>query len=446
MPKDAQGHALSGATAEAIRHYDSAVAAYNQAFGDAMGGFSAAIAAAPDFVMPRLARGWLLSQSRDPSVVPRARDELNAAIGLPMNEREQGHAAALGKAVDGARFSAVGLLDRHLMRFPFDTLAHQIALLSDLALGRSRWMRDRLGRAMPLWSKDIPGYAPMQTFHAFGLEENAHYAWAEDLARGASEAVPNSYFVHHTVSHVMEMTGRPEDGVGWMTAREPLWASAAHPNRDHIWWHKALYHLDLGQYEAALTIYDGPFLSAEKALAISLTHASALLWRLDTLGVDAGERWSALLRRWDGHADGRCLAFADLHAVMAELRSGQEAAAERRLAAMRQAAAGSDEGAPAYRDAGVPFAEGLLAFHRGDYRAAIERMLPVRFNLWQLGGSHAQRDVFDWTIAEAAVRSGLRDVAISLANERLTLKPRSHVNRRFQRRAEALSATSALVE
>jgi tetratricopeptide (TPR) repeat protein len=439
MLKDAQGHALSGATADAVKHYDAAVAAYNQAYGDAIGGLDAAIAAAPKFVMPRLAKGWLLSQSRDPMIAPRAQAELQAAATLPMNERELGHAAALTKAVAGARYTAVGLLDRHLMRFPFDTLAHQIALLSDLALGRSRWMRDRLGRAIPLWSKDRPGYAPMLTFHAFGLEENGHYALAEEKARTASETIPNSYFVHHTVTHVMEMTGRPEDGVGWMTARESLWATASHPNRDHIWWHKALFYLDLGQYDAALSIYDGPFMASEKALAISLTHASALLWRLDTLGLDVFNRWQELLKRWDGHADGQCLVFADLHAVMAELRSGQEAAAEKRLASMRETAARSDEGAPVYRDVGVPFTEGMIAFHRGNYRQAIEHMLPVRFELWRVGGSHAQRDVFDWTIAEAAVRAESRDVAVSLANERLTLRPRSYVNRRFARNAEAIA-------
>ena len=107
---------------------------------------------------------------------------------------------------------------------------------------------------------------------------------------------------------------------------------------------------------------------------------------------------------------------------------------------MRETAAGTDEGAPVYREAGVPFAEGLIAFHRGDYRAAIEHFLPVRFALWQVGGSHAQRDVFDWTIAEAAVRSGNRAIAISLANERMTLKPRSHINRRFARNAEAIAS------
>jgi hypothetical protein len=103
-----------------------------------------------------------------------------------------------------------------------------------------------------------------------------------------------------------------------MATREPLWSSAAHPNRDRIWWHKSLYHLDLAPYEAALATFGGPFLASGKAQAISLTHASALLWRLDTMGVDGSDRWKAMLNRWDG----RCLAFADLHAIMAELRSG----------------------------------------------------------------------------------------------------------------------------
>ncbi len=438
MLMDAQGNAVTGATAEAVALYDQALRAFNLAYGNPMGGFDAAIAAAPDFAMARLAKAWLFFMSRDPVMIGRGRETMLTATDLPMNERERAHYAALDLATSRRRVSAVGALDRLLMTFPFDILAHQIALLSDLALGRSRWMRDRVARALPQWSKDRPGYAPLLGFHAFGLEENGGYAQAEDEGRTVAELEPHSYFAHHTVTHVMEMTGRPEDGIGWMAAREPLWSGTQNANRDHIWWHKALYHLDLGQHEAALAIYDGPFLSAEKPLANSLTHASALLWRLDTLGVDVAERWQALLRRWEGHADGKTLAFADLHAVMAELRSGQEAAAERRLAAMRESAAGSDEGAPVYREAGVPYAEGLIAFHRGRYAEALEHMLPARFDLFRIGGSHAQRDVFDWTLTEAAVRGGIADVAVSLAHERLTLKPRSFINRRFLRGAEGI--------
>ena len=68
---------------------------------------------------------------------------------------------------------------------------------------------------------------------------------------------------------------------------------------------------------------------------------------------------------------------------------------------------------------------------------------PARFAMWQVGSSRAQHHVFDWTVAEAAVWADSRDVAMSLANERLTLKPRSHVNRRFARNAAAITSAPA---
>ena len=213
----------------------------------------------------------------------------------------------------------------------------------------------------------------------------------------------------------------------------------SHLNQVHLWWHKALCHLELGQYEAALALYDGPIRATQRAVALSLTNASALLWRLDMLGCDIGERWRDLSALWENHADGKCLVFADIHAAMAELGSGREAAVERRLAAMRETAASGAEAAELYRTVGIPVVEGLRAFHRGAYNEAVERLLQARFDLWQIGGSHAQRDVVNWTLTEAAIRAGQRDVALSFANERLATRPRSAPNRRFLHRAEDIA-------
>jgi hypothetical protein len=146
---------------------------------------------------------------------------------------------------------------------------------------------------------------------------------------------------------------------------------------------------------------------------------------------------------WQGHADGKCLVFGDIHAAMAELRSGQERLVERRLKMMRETAANGAEAAGLYRTVGTPIVEGLAAFHRGAYAEAVELLLPVRFDLWQIGGSHAQRDVVDWTLTEAAVRAGQRDIALSLAHERLATRPRSAPNRRFLRLAQDVMADRA---
>jgi hypothetical protein len=440
MNQDAQGHHLSGATAEAAATYDEAVRAFNLVHGDAIGLFDTARQTAPDFAMAHLGKAWVFTVANDPGLRVHAAALVETVRPLKLNEREQGHLAALSHLMEGSRAAAVEVLDRHLMHYPFDIVAHQGAALTDGFLGRFHWVRDRSARALPLWSKGQPGYGTLLAMHGFGLEEAGDYTRAENESREAAELEPLSFWPHHTVAHVMEMTGRPEDGLGWMAAREDLWSGPGHVNQVHIWWHKALFHLELGQYDAALALYDGPICATQRPVALSLTNASALLWRLDTLGFDIGQRWRELTALWEGHADGQCLVFGDIHAAMGELRSGQEALVERRLEAMRETASNGAEAAGPYRTVGIPIVEGLMAFHRGAYAEAVELLLPVRFDLWQIGGSYAQRDVVNWTLTEAAIRAGQRDVARSLAYERVAARPRSVPNRRFLHHAEAIAA------
>src|SRR5438874_4709617 len=375
MIEDAQGYRLSGATAAAAAIYEQAVRAFNLVHGDSVGLFDKAREAAPDFAMATLGKAWVFAIANDPGLMTKAAALVETARGFALNEREQAHLAALSQVVQGARAAAVAVLERHLMQYPFDIVAHQAAALSDGFLGRFHRIRDRSARALPLWPKDMPGYGSLLAFHAFGAEEAGDYARAEDESREAAELEPLSFWPHHTVAHVMEMTGRPEDGLGWMAAREALWSTPGHMNQVHIWWHKALFHLELGQYEDALALYDGPIRATQRPLCLSLSNASALLWRLDTLGYDIGERWHDLANLWEDHADGKCLVFGDIHAAMAELRSGREALVERRLQAMCETAASEVEAAGLYRSVGIPVIEGFTAFHRGEYGTAVERLL-----------------------------------------------------------------------
>ena len=128
-----------------------------------------------------------------------------------------------------------------------------------------------------------------------------------------------------------------------------------------------------------------------------------------------------------------------LHALMAELGSGDDTAAEQRLGSMRRTAAGADEAGSIYCVAGAPLAEGLVSFHLGDYATAAQRLHAARPAARLIDGSHAQRDIVDWTLTEAALRGRQRDMAVAPAYERLALRPRSAVNRAFLRRAEGIA-------
>ena len=440
MTRDAQGHDLTSATAEAANSIDAAVRAYALAYGDPMGHFDAALAAAPDCAMAELGKAWLLAMSNDPAGVMTARTAVERIRSLPMNERERTHLAALAYAAAGHWASAATVFDRHQMRYPFDLMAHQTVMRLEGFLGRFHLTAGRTARALPLWSQDQPGYGILYSFYGFGLEELGDYARAEDVSRRAAELEPHGYWPHHAVSHVLEMTGRPGKGLEWMSEREPLWSGKDNTNRVHIHWHKALFHVELGAYEAALALLDGPIRATLRPVGTNLCNATALLWRLEMSGVEPGERWQDYARLWQGRANGATSVFNDIHSALTMLKAGDADGFTRLRAGMVETASAGTEQSPTWRDVGLPIVDGLREFTRGAYTQAVEQMLPARFSFARMGGSHAQRDIVDWTLTEAALRAGHRDVAVALANERLAHRPGSVPNGRFLAAAKQLEA------
>ncbi|SDJ13990.1 tetratricopeptide repeat protein [Billgrantia gudaonensis] len=434
MLTDRQGNALPGATADTLALYNQAIDAFNIYRGDPVTPLDQAIEAAPAFTMARIARAYLCALATEPAAAVAAKADLAVVKDSRLDDREASHVAALALLLAG-EWSAAGVaLDRHNLRYPHDLLALQAGHLIDFYRANARNLRDRLARVLPRWSPDMPGHSIALGLYAFGLEETGDYARAEETGRQALDRQPLDCWAHHAVAHVMEMQGRAQDGIGWMTAREPYWSGDDNLFKVHNWWHRALCHLDLGQTQEVLALYDGPIRQERSAVALDMIDASTLLWRLTLTGQDVGERWQELAAAWDQHADGRLYPFNDWHAVMAYLGAGRDDRVEELLATLRETDDNSETAAWA-RGIGLPLVEGFTAFWRGDHATAAERLHPVRFIANAFGGSHAQRDIIDWTLTEAALRGGNRDLAEGLANERLALKPHSLINRDFLRRA-----------
>jgi len=350
--------------------------------------------------------------------------------------------AALKLLVAGHWNGAADALNRHNMEHPHDLPALQFGHLLDFYRGNSRNLRDRIARALPFWDAGMPGQSIVVGMLSFGLEEMGDYVRAEEAGREATERDPLDCWAHHAVAHVMEMMGRPEDGIGWMIAREPHWSGKDNLFQVHNWWHRALYHLDLGQVERVLALYDGPIREDKSGVALDLVDAAALLWRLHLSGHDVGDRWTELSETWEAQADGALYAFNDLHGAMAHLGAGRDDALETMIASMQQTAGdnGNGDAAMFARDVGLPAVEGFTAFFRGDHDTAIDRLFGLRTIANRFGGSHAQRDILDWTLTEAALRGGNRAVAEAMAQERLAAKPHSPTNLGFLRRARALGS------
>jgi hypothetical protein len=259
--------------------------------------------------------------------------------------------------------------------------------------------------------------------HAFGLEECNLYAQAEQAGLAALERDPRGPWAIHAVAHVMEMQGRHADGIAWLTGREADWA----PDNGlavHLWWHRALFHLETLDTAAALALYDERIGGAAAVVNLQWLDCAALLWRLRLLGVQAPQRWRALAAAWAdpvGHAG--WYAFNDVHALIAAIGAGDEALADAIFESAREHAGRSADNRAMAAEVGLPLMRGLRAYARGDAAEAVDTLLPLRPHAHHFGGSHAQRDLIDQTLlAAAALPGGDRRVGRALLNERRLAK------------------------
>jgi hypothetical protein len=196
----------------------------------------------------------------------------------------------------------------------------------------------------------------------------------------------------------------------------------------HNWWHLALYHLDYGQVDQALRIYDRHIRPREGAPAIELVDASAMLWRMHLRGVDLGDRWRQVADAWEPMVEDGYYVFNDMHAVMAFVADGRDQAARRLMGVLTRRASGTGSNAAMTREVGLPACIAIRAFGDGFYDIAIDLLLSIRPIAHRFGGSNAQRDIISLTLMEAALRADKSNLARALAAERTDLKPSSPFN------------------
>lgn len=356
------------------------------------------------------------------------------------NERERMHAVAARAWFEGDFARSLRLYGDIVVAYPRDLLALQTAHIADFYLGQSTMLRDRIAQVLPHWSSDVPGYGYVLGMHAFGLEETALYARAEETGRRALDLNPRDPWAVHAVAHVMEMQGRIGEGIDWLSSRVDDWA----PDNAfafHNWWHLALYHLDLEEYSQALELYDSKIRPVQTPVALEMIDASALLWRFALRGFDVGDRWQPLADAWQPLASDGFYAFNDAHAVMALVGAARWTDVDAVLESLATAARGTGTNAMMSREVGLPVAKAFAAFGRGQYELAIDELLPVRAHAQRFGGSHAQRDVVHLTLVESALRAGRAALARALAAERINVKRSSPFNWQLMARALSTAGT-----
>lgn len=441
---DKRGNPVSYHSQAAIEALDRAadmLAAYQ---ADTLGAIDAIVAEHPDFALAHAMRAGALATATDKAFEDEAMKSAKAAEALApkANEREQLHIAGGRAWLDGDLERGIELWGRASMLYPRDLTALQLAHAGDFFLGYSHMLRDRVARVLSKWNRNVPGHGFVHGMYAFGLEESGDYAAAEMHGREAFGLNKQDGWAAHAVAHVMEMQGRAKEGIDFLEATSAGWEPGS-GFAYHLWWHKALFHLDMNDVTAALKLFDEKISGGGFGQALELIDGSAMLWRLHLLGHDVGKRWDDLVQKWETRIDHGYYVFNDVNAMMAFAATGNVAAQNRLIAAVKRAASGTGTNAMVSREVGLAACEGFAAFGRGEYARAIDLLAPVRGKANRYGGSHAQRDMFSWTLTEAAIRAGDRALADAFVAERLSWKPDSPVNRAWAVRAEKLTRKQA---
>ena len=376
------------------------------------------LVSAPDFALGQAIRGvscLLLGRAEMVNIAKAAYAE--ALTGAPATMREIAFVHALGDWLNGRPTRAAARMQVILNLNPRDALAMKMIQAIHFVMGRPDTMRASVEGVMAAWD-DHPARGYLLGCHAFSLEETGEFARAERIGRKGVELAPDDAWGLHAVAHVFDNTGRSRDGLNWLTGREASWA---HCNnfRFHVWWHRALMHLDLGEFDTALALYDADIRAEKTDDYRDISNAASLLSRLELEGVNVGNRWEELADLSENRASDGCLAFADLHYILALCGGERDRAAAGLIARMQSTRPAGNEARQVIAHPGLHVAQGLQAFAAGEYSVAWMHLRAGRADLQQIGGSHAQRDVFDRITIEAALRGGYTDAAGALLHDRM---------------------------
>jgi len=331
-------------------------------------------------------------------------------------------------------------------------------------------------KALANWEDTRPGYGFLMGLHAFGLEECGSYAEAEAAGRVAVQAEAADSWGVHAVGHVMEMEGRTGEGIAWLEGSRPLWG-ACNNFGYHLAWHLALFRLETVDYASVLDLYDRAIRPEPTDDFRDVANAVSLLWRLEQDGISCEGRWAELHALAFRRRTDTAYVFASLHYLLALIATGDLASATELVSALE--ASGTVPGASAgetarsgtgqtgvgpadlpeqaaiARSNGARIAKALLriadpagtarqvAAQTGQCVIGHGMAMPAR-ELWEaaaslqdVGGSHAQSDVFMRTLISVAQRSGDRVAADMLMRERQRLRHADRFDRVIAHRLSA---------
>lgn len=426
MHHDRRGHEMTTSSSEAAAALNTSLNNFLHWKSDVMPHVSAAIKADPEFGFAHVVSGLMLHGARNGNYRGAIEASIEAAKKCAdnMTERELLYLKSLETGVAGKIAEAATAFETILAHNPQDLLAQRLCQNELFWIGEMKWSERISGRIADQWNSDVPDYGIHLSCRAFDLEETNQFEHAEKLGRQAIDIDPTDPWGTHAVAHVLIMQARHEEGIAWLDGLKNQWSDVNQMSL-HLWWHRCLFHLELGEFDAVLEIYDSwvrnrelPLTVQVPDLYIDMQNGASMLLRLELRGLDVGNRWTELAEITLDRLTDHTSPFTSAHFAIILAAAGRFEDVDKLLASMQDFAT-TDQGTfgPRYSAAAIPASKAAIAHRKGDHQTVVDLLMPARQSLWQMGGSQAQRDLFFLILADSLSRLNQTDLLDIVMND-----------------------------
>ena len=363
-----------------------------------------AVQSDPDSCMANVYAGmlWMLLEARLGGV--RARRHLHAAERLAPSatHREQLNVAVLRAWVDDELPLTLRLCDQVSDEFPRDLAIVKIHQYLEFNRGNAPAM---LKVALKV-SSAAADVAYVHGMSAFGYEQCHLLDEAQTAARRAIGMRSKEPWAQHALAHVHLTRGRIDEGAQFLDDLRETWTGLNSFMLTHLWWHLALFYISQGRDGAALQAFDRHCWGVAKTYSQDQVGAVSLLARLELAGVDVGPRWEDVADYLQARSTDTLQPFLTLQYLYGLARAGRPQAALLLEAIQEFAKSAPEHSRRVWQEVALPAAEGLYAYAQSDNEVARMRLALAVPRLAEVGGSHAQRDLFEQILVDATLKCG----------------------------------------
>jgi tetratricopeptide (TPR) repeat protein len=422
MKRDRYDLPLTTGSDPAAAFYRDGVDRILSAWYGADDAFDKAIIEDPSFALAYIARARVHQLNME-SAAARSKAAQARELAAAITRRERQHVEILAAAIEGQPKVALTGAEQHLDEFPRDALVFGL-LLGAFGLYAFSGRADHDAARLAICERHARHYGEdwwFLTYLGWSNTEAGNAGIGRTTTERAIALRAENGNAAHALSHAQFEQGDMAAGgtflSGWLSAHEH--ASFLHC---HLSWHVALTALEAGDLDRALAIYEQhirPSGSGYPPLNV-FTDCASLLWRLSLAGKTGLEpHWKDVAVYGDRFFPRAGAHFADVHYALVAAATGAEGL-EARLAELE---ALEVDGKLAPGLSAIGLCRGIRAFAEGDNDNAIRILEPLMPAIVRIGGSHAQRELWEDTLIVACLRGGHGDKAARLLSDRLQRRP-----------------------